>query len=98
MTDEEEDTAAAHGEDEHTGLLPTPERIETMDRPALIELRDLLADWRGPAVEDFRARVNERLADTDEDEGEGRETLRDRVKDRLHRHDDDEGGDTHGAP
>lgn len=64
---EDEDEAARHGEDEHTGLLPTPERIETMTRPELIEMRDLLADWVGPSVEQFRDRVAERLADTDED-------------------------------
>jgi hypothetical protein len=66
-----EDEAADRGEDRDTGLLPTPERIETMTNSELRELRDLLAvDWEGPEVEAFRARVAERLDETDpEDEG-----------------------------
>lgn len=67
MTEEED--AGAYGEDADAGLLPTPERIDTMTRPELLELRDLLAgrDWEGPAVEAFRDHVAGRLAETEGD-------------------------------
>jgi hypothetical protein len=73
----EDDEAAEHGETPGAGLLPTPERIETMTDAELRELRDLLAvDWEGPEVEAFRQRVAERLGELEpEEEGsEGGET------------------------
>jgi hypothetical protein len=63
---EDDDTPGEHPD---TGLLPTPERIDTMTNSELRELRDLLAaDWEGPAVEAFRARVAERLGETEADD------------------------------
>jgi hypothetical protein len=44
------------------GLLPTLERIQTMDREDLIDLRDRVVYWTGPFVLRFRQRVAERLA------------------------------------
>jgi hypothetical protein len=44
------------------GLLPTLERIRTMTKEELIELRDLVTSWEGTLVERFRERVADRLA------------------------------------
>jgi hypothetical protein len=55
------DPAEEHGETTE-GVLPTLERIRTMSKEELTELRDLVLTWEGALVERFRQRVAERLA------------------------------------
>lgn len=47
------------GEDPETHLLPNLERLRAMTPEARRDLRDRVADWDGPLVDQFRARVAE---------------------------------------
>ena len=48
-----------HGEDPETHLLPNMERLRAMTPAQRADLRDRVADWVGPLVEQFRQRVAE---------------------------------------
>ena len=45
------------------GLLPSLERLRGMDRTTLLELREQVADWVGPVVEEWRQALESRLSD-----------------------------------
>lgn len=53
------DPAFEQGEDPDTHLLPNLERLRALDRDQRRRLVELVADWDGPLVEAFRARVRE---------------------------------------
>lgn len=47
------------GEDEHTHLLPNLERLRAMKPEDRQTLKQLVSDWDGPLVVEFRQRVDE---------------------------------------
>lgn len=47
------------GENPETHLLPTLDRLRSMTREQRHDLLERVADWTGPLVDQFRARVTE---------------------------------------
>ena len=59
------DPEAEPGEDPITHLLPNSARLRVMDPAAVLELIQLVAEWRGPLVETWRIAAGQRIAGGD---------------------------------
>ena len=57
--DPQPDPETEPGEDPESHLLPNLDRLRAMTREQREDLRDRVADWEGPLVEQFRERVAE---------------------------------------